>query len=660
MNSKIPVKELLNAKFSRFSSLLSVHNCSDTNLIEWSEEIRSEKHKAKIDQIRSFEKGSKRDSIKKALPCVTISGVCKNGRRKGEELSSHSGLLQLDFDDVGNIEKATETLMNDPFILMVCLSPSGEGVKAVAAIDPNKHDECFKEALKWYEYKGLKLDKSTKDPKRAFFVSSDSNLWIRESGEVEIFSGKPIQEESVSTSEGSVLYSDVADLYGTPILLNKDGEAKGLNQNWFAEIMHREGRYRWDKIRKVFFHYQDSSGVWERADISEIKTRAGELALDLLRQERWIFEKAKLSNENFRRSVVEDLKGRTATEFPTSMPNQLHVRNGMIDVEDRKVFLKQFNPSALSQHALPVEYDPSAKCPKFLYTLLGGLTSSEKLLVQKMAGCFLFGQNPAQKILFISGEAGSGKSCLLECFQYLVGYTGAAELRIEQLSERFETHRYIGKRFLYCDDAKINLLQGKNSEILKKLTGGTMIDVERKNSTEELYVRGDFPILFTSNTSLALKLNGDVDAWRRRILILNFKPCTKKRIPNFAKTLFEEEGSGILNWALDGWALLQEDLNTSGLFQITKDQQKMVDDVLMESESLKVFVDKAIVSKTGEFLIAEDVVSEYEKFCDDAGWTHINRTKVMRELPFLISKRFKIPKTRKSNKRGWDGLAVEH
>src|SRR6056300_1366731 len=95
MNSKIPVKELLNAKFSRFSSLLSVHNCSDTNLIEWSEEIRSEKHKAKIDQIRSFEKGSKRDSIKKALPCVTISGVCKNGRGKGKELSSHSRLLQL-------------------------------------------------------------------------------------------------------------------------------------------------------------------------------------------------------------------------------------------------------------------------------------------------------------------------------------------------------------------------------------------------------------------------------------------------------------------------------------------------------------------------------------------------------------------------------------
>ena len=657
---KTAVDELLDAKISRFSNLLSVNNCKETSLRNWAEEIKSEKHKAKIDQIRSSKKGALRDTLKKSLPCVTLSGTCENGRRKGEVLTSHSGLMQLDFDEVGNIEKATETLMKDPFILMVCLSPSGEGVKAVAAIDPDRHKECFKEASKWYEHKGLKLDKSTKDPKRTFFVSSDSNLWIRESGEVEIFCGKPIQEESVSTSDGSVLYSDVADLYGTPILLNNDGEPKSLNQNWFAEIMHREGRYRWDKSRKVFFNYKDSSGVWELADISEIKTRAGELALELLRQEGWIFEKAKLSNENFRRSVIEDLKGKTATEFPTSMPNQLHVRNGMIDVEDSKVFLKQFNPSALSQHALPVDYDPSAKCSKFLYTLLGGLTSSEKLLVQKMAGCFLFGQNPAQKILFISGGAGSGKSCLLECFQHLVGYRGAAELRIEQLSERFETHRYIGKRFLYCDDAKINLLQGKNSEMLKKLTGGTMIDVERKNSTEELYVRGDFPILFTSNTSLALKLNGDVEAWRRRILILNFKPGAKKRIPNFAKTLFEEEGSGILNWALDGWALLQEELNASGHFQITKDQQKMVDDILMESESLKVFVDKVIVARTGEFLIAEDVVGEYEKFCEDSGWTHMNRTKVMRELPFLISKQFKKTKTRKSNKRGWDGLAVEH
>ena len=274
--------------------------------------------------------------------------------------------------------------------------------------------------------------------------------------------------------------------------------------------MLREGRYRWDKIRKVFFKYNDSNGVWEFADISEIKTRAGELALDLLRQEGWVFEKGQLSSESFRRSVVEDLKGRTATEFPTSMPDQLHVRNGMIVVENRKVILKQFNPSALSLHSLPIDYDPNAKCPKFSYTLLGGLTSSEKLLLQKMAGCFLFGQNPAQKILFVSGDAGSGKSCLLECFQHLVGFRGSAELRVDQLGERFETHRYLGKRFLYCDDAKINLLQGKHAEMLKKLTGGTMIDVERKNSTEELYVRGDFPVLFTSNTSLALKLNGDV------------------------------------------------------------------------------------------------------------------------------------------------------
>ena len=115
-----------------------------------------------------------------------FSGTCEKAE-EGKELTTHSGLMQLDFDEVGNIEKATETLMEDPFTLMVCLSPSGEGVKAVAAIDPDKHKECFKEASKWYEDKGLNLDKSTKDPKRTFFVSSDSNLWIRETGEVEVF-----------------------------------------------------------------------------------------------------------------------------------------------------------------------------------------------------------------------------------------------------------------------------------------------------------------------------------------------------------------------------------------------------------------------------------------------------------------------------------------
>ena len=94
------------------------------------------------------------------------------------------------------------------------------------------------------------------------------------------------------------------------------------------------------------------------------------------------------------------------------MPDQLHVQNGMLSVENGNVILKNFNPSALSLHALPIPYDPLAKCPLFLDKLLGGLSSSDKLLIQKMTGCFLFGQNPAQKIFFVTGEAGSGKSCL--------------------------------------------------------------------------------------------------------------------------------------------------------------------------------------------------------------------------------------------------------
>ena len=41
---------------------------------------------------------------------------------------------------------------------------------------------------------------------------------------------------------------------------------------------------------------------------------------------------------------------------------------------------------------------------------------------------------------------------------------------------------------------------------------------------------------------------------------------------------------------------------------------KDIDDLLMESESLSVFVKNAIFAKSGEFLNSEDVVGEYEKF----------------------------------------------
>ncbi|MHC4321018.1 MAG: hypothetical protein ACYST3_01960 [Planctomycetota bacterium] len=46
---------------------------------------------------------------------------------------------------------------------------------------------------------------------------------------------------------------------------------------------------------------------------------------------------------------------------------------------------------------------------------------------------------------------------------------------------------------------------------------------------------------------LQVELDGDVEAWRRRLSIVRFEgPVPEKKIPDFASVLIVQEGSGIL------------------------------------------------------------------------------------------------------------------
>ena len=132
------------------------------------------------------------DHKKRELPAVTISCHCLS---REIDLSpeaksiTHSGWLQADFDlkdnpilsDAGALAAKRAALIADPYIVAVFVGPSGEGLKAVVCIDPEKHkDSWFAAEAHFREVHSLKLDRATKDPMRLCFVSYDPDLAISE------------------------------------------------------------------------------------------------------------------------------------------------------------------------------------------------------------------------------------------------------------------------------------------------------------------------------------------------------------------------------------------------------------------------------------------------------------------------------------------------
>jgi len=140
--------------------------------------------------------------------------------------------------------------------------------------------------------------------------------------------------------------------------------------------------------------------------------------------------------------------------------------------------------------------------------------------------------------------------------------------------------------------------------------------------------------------------DGDSGAWKRRLLIIRFEaPPPAKKIPHFADLLIKEEGSGILNWALQGLGMLLQDIQTGGDIALSAAQVRIVDGLLAESDSLRHFLIENVVSDEDADLTVTEIIEAYAEYCPLKGWDPKPITVIQRELERLMLELFKTTKS---------------
>ncbi len=171
---------------------------------------------------------------------------------------------------------------------------------------------------------------------------------------------------------------------------------------------------------------------------------------------------------------------------------------------------------------------------------------------------------------------------------------------------------------------------------------------------------GTFNIVVTCNSRLRVRLEGDVGAWRRRLLFVAYeKPAPEKRILDFDKPLLREEGSGILRWAMAGFVKLQTEFNQFGDFALTETQRGRIDSLLAESDSLRLFVKERMDRHEHGDVTSAEVSQAYAEFCADKGWNAMPSAIVERSLPDIMLEQFHVTKSHsierdgKKSNRGW-------
>ena len=208
--------------------------------------------------------------------------------------------------------------------------------------------------------------------------------------------------------------------------------------------------------------------------------------------------------------------------FETDLMEFVPCTNGMLRLADNRIL--PFDPKYRRRNKLAVAYDPAASCPLFLDTLLRqALEPDDIKLLQRWCGLALIGVNLAQRLVILTGTAGGGKGTLIRVVNGIIGPTNVGTLRPDLLGERFELGRLLGKSLLYGADVPEHFLNCKGASVLKALTGGDPMTLEFKGNNERPEIVCQFNAIVTCNSRLTVHLEGDSEAWRRRLVVIEFR-----------------------------------------------------------------------------------------------------------------------------------------
>ena len=456
---------------------------------------------------------------------------------------------------------------------MACfVSPTGSGLKTLIPIqaDAGSHEASFRAAQRRFqEHYGIAIDEQCKDVARLCFVSADPNILVRDSAEIL----QPVGTRQEPAPEADP-YDKLVEQFGLPYTVNDKGVIR-VNQMFFVARFAVEHLVLHEPNERDFYTYDPSNrrmdSVHGRRDQGNVLRRLATFRQRGAAIPLW-FHCAQMA---LLESLTSLLRGHV--EKPEAFAHKgrvIHLANGMLHLDNNGAELRGFSPDYYSRNVCPIPWDPDADCPRFKSELLASALDPEDIsLLQRWCGALLLGRNRAQRIMLLTGTAGGGKSTLLEIVEGVIGPMNVCQLRTEHLSERFELSRFLRKTMLSGKDVRGDFLQTDGAHVLKALVGHDLLSAERKNSNSEFQLRGEFGVAVSCNSRLRVKLDGDVDAWRRRLLIVRYeKPKPDESILDFAKTLLAEEASGILRWMVDGAIMHLRECDAAGDYRLSEEQ----------------------------------------------------------------------------------------
>lgn len=223
--------------------------------------------------------------------------------------------------------------------------------------------------------------------------------------------------------------------------------------------------------------------------------------------------------------------------------------NGIVDLGGLKPSKVPFTPRFLNRVAIPVRFDPAAKCPLWDRTLREWMDNDEERIavLQEFVGYCLTGDVRFCVGLFLEGQGANGKTVFVDVLSDLLGEHNCDHVPIENFGKEFALETTPGKLVNISTETATGKLP---SQAIKQFVDGNVMKITRKYHTA-VSVAPTAKVIISWNERPKV-LDRSHGFWRRIMLV----PWERTFLPHEQDITIQEklkgELPGILNWAIEG------------------------------------------------------------------------------------------------------------
>ena len=280
-----------------------------------------------------------------------------------------------------------------------------------------------------------------------------------------------------------------------------------------------------------------------------------------------------------------------------------------------------FNPDIITDLVLPYDYDPKAKCERFLDFLSFVLPNPKiQRVLQEFSGAFLVNRKEIkiERMCYLIGSGLNGKGVFMKVInEVLGGSTNCGNFSPQSLTTA-EHHEYYRAELngkianIDFDGSKVDFSGGD----YKKLVSGEPVDA--RVPAGKPFMARNIPLFMMGVNEPPATTDHTQGHIRRNLWIPFSVTIPDKDIDQRLEQKLLEEKSGIFNWLIQGKKYIEEQ---DGKFTQEDEIIELAKRINIDSHSILMFLDERKYVPQSDlvenWLLLSDIYLDYISYCDE-------------------------------------------